>query len=157
MIGTRRTALLALGLAVLAAGCDLLPAPFRAPEPSASPPTTVEAARRAWLAAGIIDYNARISLGCVCTVTGTYEVSVEGGVATRVVKDGEAIGLDNDAMGLLTIEGIFQAALDTEQTGRAMGTWDPRTGAPVTLALDPALNGDDDEVHIEVERIEPAT
>ena len=37
-----------------------------------------------------------------------------------------------------------------------MGTWDPRTGAPVTLALDPALNGDDDEVHIEVERIEPA-
>jgi hypothetical protein len=59
-------------------------------------------------------------------------------------------------MGLLTIDGIFQAALDTEQTGRAIGTWDPRTGAPVTLALDPALNGDDDEVYIEVERIEPA-
>ena len=151
MIGARRTALLALGLAVLAAGCDLLPAPFRAPQPSASPPTTVEAARRTWLASGIDDYRARISLGCMCTITGTYEVSVQGGVATRVVR------LDNDAMGLLTIEGIFQAALDAEETGRAIGTWDPRTGAPVTLTLDPALNGDDDEVHIEVGRIEPAT
>ena len=157
MIGARRTALLALGLAVLAAGCDLLPAPFRAPQPSASPPTTVQAARRTWLASGINDYRARISLGCMCTITGTYEVSVEGGVATRVVRDGEAIGPDDDAMGLLTIDGIFQAALDTEETGKATGTWDPRTGAPVTLTLDPALNGDDDEVHIEVGRIEPAT
>ena len=156
MIGTGRAALLALGLAVLAAGCDLLPAPFR-PEPSASPPTTVEAARRAWLASGINDYDARISLGCMCTITGSYDVSVEDGVATRVVKDGEAIGLDDAPLELLDDRGHLPGGHRHRGDGTGHRDVGCEDGAPLTLALDPALNGDDDEVSIQVEPIEPAS
>ena len=167
MIELRRALpFLVVALAVLVAGCSLLPPALRpanplepSPVPTLGSPTPVgaidaqalDAARAAWDAAAIDDYRLDLGFLCMCAVPPRVIVEVVDGVPTATDGDGNPIDPDKLAFTPVTVDQLFdQARRVLDNGGTVVATFDPTTGVPDRLDLDYAPMAIDDELTIVV-------
>lgn len=127
----------ALALGMLA-GC--------ADEPSTS---VAQGPRATWADAGIDTYTITIERMCFCPDVGPYEVSVVGGEAVSVSKDGEDVPLDDPSLATwpLTVEDLFAEVDEAERTADDVTvSYDATLGFPKKLFIDRIENAIDDEM-----------
>ena len=165
----RAVPFLAFALALLAAGCALLPGPFETSAPEGSPvpilpagdPTDAEAALAAaaasWATAGIDDYRLDLGFLCACALPPRVIVEVVDGVPTVTDADGKPLDAEKLAITPVTLDQLF-AEIGRAQEGGGIvhATFDPVTGLPNRLDIDYLPQGIDDELSIVVNAFEPA-
>ena len=171
MTELRRAApFLAVALALLVAGCALLPAPFGTAAPAAQPGDPTQAgpavnteqialnlAAERWAAAGIDDYRLDLGFLCACALPARVIVEVVDGVPTVTDGDGTALDADTLAMTPVTMDQLFAEARKAVANGGTVGaTFDPLLGVPQRLDIDYLPQGIDDELSIVVNAFEPA-
>ena len=170
VIELRRAApFLAFALALLVAGCALLPGPFgtSAPEGSAMPalpagdPTEAEAslaaAAEGWTTAGVDDYRLDLGFLCACALPPRVIVEVVDGVPTVTDGAGKPLAADKLAMTPVTVDQLFaEIGRAQEGGGTVHVTFDPVTGLPSRLDIDYLPQAIDDELSIVVNAFEAA-
>jgi hypothetical protein len=164
VIELRRAApFLAFALALLVAGCALLPGPFRTPEPDGSPfpmlppatrttdQATIESAAVSWAALGIDDYRLDLGFLCACALPPRVIVEVVDGVPTVTDGAGQPLDADKLAMTPVTLDQLFAEIRRAQEGGGVVqATFDPATGLPSRLDIDYLPQGIDDELSIVV-------
>jgi hypothetical protein len=169
MLELRRAApFLAFALALLVAGCALLPAPFGKSEPEGSPhpmlpPATrtadeaaIAAAAASWATAGIDDYRLDLGFLCACALPPRVIVDVVDGVPTATDGDGQPLDPDKLEFTPVTIDALFaEAGKAFANGGTVDAALDPVTRLPSRLDIDYLPQAIDDELSIVVNAFEP--
>ena len=161
----RAAPFLAFALALLVAGCALLPAPFGKPDPAGSPvpiapidtqQIALNLAAERWASAGIDDYRLDLGFLCSCALPARVSVNVVDGVPTATDADGKPLDADALLRTPVTVDQLF-AELRRAQAGggEVQATFDPVTGLPTRLDIDYLPQGIDDELSIVVNAFEP--
>ncbi|CAD7699662.1 unnamed protein product, partial [Ostreobium quekettii] len=122
----------------------------------------LEAARALWASNGSSDYTMRYQLTCHCHPDDTdpFIVTVQGGVVIDVVVEGSNRQPPQDVINTIpTVEGMFNEIERGLSAGYAHvgASYDPATGAPVTVYFDYNGQAVDDEVHYSVRILDLAT
>jgi hypothetical protein len=146
--------------ALVAAGCELAPvASVEVQTPGV--PAGVSAgllgqARHAWAGQGIASYRLTISYFCECP-TGVYELTIVDGELAKVVSGHKTVDPARVEGFPTTVEAMFvQAEAALRRGGSIEATYDPLTGVPLKMFLDPIPNAIDDELSIEVSAFVPS-
>ena len=165
MIELRRAApFLAFALALLVAGCTLLPAPFGNATPGGSPvpmatiateQIALNLAAERWAAAGIDDYRLDLGFLCMCALPPRVIVEVVDGVPTATDGDGKPLDADKLAFTPLTVDQLFAEGRKAFTNGGTVAASFDEMGVPGRLDIDYAPQAIDDELSIVVNAFEP--
>jgi hypothetical protein len=143
--------LVALGLALALAGCELV---FPAtPDPNGLLQRELQTARATWLEHAIDDYHFTVRFGCFCpdTITGPFVVTVVDGAMTEIRRqDGRPLGDPGRLTVPLTIDQAFQRAADALDADEVTIAWDPQWGFPTEITVNPRLGAVDEEYSITI-------
>lgn len=127
-------------------------APFSLPWSGGSaPPTEYREALARWQAVGPKAYTIELTIGCFCPdeYRGPFLVKVEDDRIVDVrFAPGGPTGKVPDGAGSMTVDGLFRAIARSyadRNAGPVSATYDPETGMPTQVALDPIENAIDDE------------
>ena len=156
-------ALIALASILVATACTsptTSPTATPQPSPSVTPSGTptgevdsLDAARAAWAASGISNYDFTITRQCFCLETwvGPFAVRVRDGVSvvTRVSDGNEVDPLILDQLPI-SAEELFQFAEERQEQASFRVTYDQATGLPLSIWSDPIPEAADDELGVEV-------
>ena len=161
MLHCKRLALALLTVAIAAcASPSTTASPSPSPVPSGTPSGTptgeadsLEAARAAWAASGISNYDFTITRQCFCLETwvGPFAVRVRDGVSvvTRVSDGSEVNPLILDQLPI-SAEELFQFAEERQEQASFRVEFDQTTGLPLSIWSDPIPEAADDELGVEV-------
>lgn len=147
--------------AILAiAGCELaavLPTAAQTPGiPAGVGAEELGQARLRWAGQGIDSYRLTISYLCECA-GGVYELSIVDGAVVKATSEGKLVNRARIDGFPTTIDAIFtQAEAALRRGGSIQATYDPQTGVPLNMSIDPIPNGIDDELGIEIASFVPA-
>ncbi|MGH7565109.1 MAG: DUF6174 domain-containing protein [Gemmatimonadota bacterium] len=139
-----------VSLATIAGSCD--------DSPTGTTAFDLSRARTLWAQHGFADYEYTLTQGCFCGFVGRARVGVRDGtvVSAASLETGEAIPVE--FLRIRTVEGAFELIrtfLDDEGDRRVDVRFHDRLGYPVTGDLDLARIADE-ELHFEIEDLEPA-
>lgn len=145
-------------LALVVAGCELLPLASPIPAIPAGPEAAeIAAHQRAWQQLGVRSYTWQVTFGCECGLSGPTSINVVDGAATTASNPAGPINMDDASAFPFTVDALFAEALRTIANGGAVKvTWDPATGLPKTMFLDRDLRAIDDELSVSVDSFQPA-
>jgi hypothetical protein len=168
---------IAIALAVLVAGCGVIPNPLVTPTPPdalhpkppiAVAPTEVpspdptrldEVARQRaiWTQQGIHSYRLTLLIGCECGLGGgrPVEVTVVDDAVTGATVGGQALSEDERTGYPMSIDELFDYADRNAAAGQLELAYDEQRGYPTALGVDPDLEARDDEVRIVVTKLVP--
>ena len=157
--------LLLLPLALLVAGCGLLPPSLTGlvtgggaatPAPSGAA-TTIEAARAAWAAAGVRSYTWTLAYGCECAINGPVTVTVVEGKVTDA-RDAQGAPVDLQVFGAfpMTVDALWDSAAGAIDGGGTVTITPGSGGVPAAVNLDPIPEAIDDELFVKVVSFLPA-
>jgi hypothetical protein len=170
----RAAPFLAFALALLVAGCALLPGPLgkagpteptgdpTQPQPAvaatiAAQQIALNLAAERWAAAGTDDYRLDLGFLCSCALPARVLVEVVDGVPTATDGDGKPLDADALALTPVTVDQLFAEGRRAHAGGGTVGaTFDPTTGVPARLDIDYLPQAIDDELSIVVNGFEPA-
>ena len=149
-----RLIVLAAAIAVVLAGCSLVPG---SPSPRDLALRLLAERQAQWFAKGVDDYAFTVSRQCFCPSTEPFVVTVSDGVTigiTRAGKPAAAIELQ----GIPTsIPALFAIVTANAQAGDMTVEWEPTFGFPTAIQVDPIPNAIDDEFGITVTDFRPAS
>ncbi len=149
-----RTSLLFIGLTVLLAACSLLPGA------SPRPPEALVALaehQAQWQAKGLTDYTFTITAQCFCPFSDPLDVTVAGGVATRITKAGQPVA-PREVEGLpKTVPELFAVLTARAGAAKLSVEWDPAFGFPASIQVDPIANAIDDEFGYVITNFRPTS
>lgn len=133
------------------------PAPSLDPRPARS--TELEAAADRWAETGYVAYTFTIERQCFCLPAslGPWTVTVIAGSATAVDANGEPAD-DSFTDGVpLTIDALFAFLRMQLDADDFTVSYDPVTGAPLEVAIDPSFMMADEETGFLVRDLAPLT
>lgn len=149
-----RKPLLLIGLTALLAACSLLPGA------SPRPPDALGALAQhqaQWQAKGLNDYTFTITPQCFCPFSDPLDVTVAGGVATRITKAGQPVA-PREVEGLpKTVPELFAVLSARAGAAKLSVEWDPTFGFPASIQVDPIANAIDDEFGYLITNFRPAS
>ncbi len=147
-------------VALLVAGCSLLPVPqppARAQPAGGSAAEPVGDQLAAWRANGPASYTWEVEFSCECGLSGRKAITVVDGKVTRVQTPTGDVPLADLAGAPLTVEAVLEAVLEaSKQGGDWSGSWAGTDGVPSELSIDPKPDTLDDELSLRVIRLDPA-
>ena len=145
-------------LAAVVAACELVPIPVDSRPPAPGVATAAKElgqARLLWAGQGIGTYRLKVAYICECP-GGAYELSIRDGALIQAVLDGETVELSSIEGFPTTVDAIFrQADAALRRGGSIQAAYDPQTGVPLKMFIDPVPNAIDDELGIEISSFEP--
>jgi hypothetical protein len=146
--------------ALIAAGCELAPvAPGEVQTPgvpAGGSAGLLGQARRAWAGQGIGSYGLTVSYFCECP-TGVYELTIVDGKLAKVVSGQKTVDPARIEGFPTTVDAMFvQAEAALRRGGSIEAAYDPLTGVPLKMFIDPIPNAIDDELSIEVSAFAPS-
>lgn len=159
MLHYKRLALALLTVAIAAcASPSTTASPSPSPVPSGTPSGTptgevdsLDAARAAWAASGISNYDFTITRQCFCLETwvGPFAVRVRDGVSTvtRLSDGSEVEPMILDQLPI-SAEELFQFAEERQEQASFRVTYDQATGLPLSIWSDPIPEAADDELGV---------
>lgn len=164
MIALRRAApFLAFALALLVAGCALLPGPFGKAVPAGSPAPVapistqeiaLNLAAERWAAAGIDDYRLDLGFLCACALPARVHVEVVDGIATATDAEGGPLDAATLARTPVTVDQLFAEGRRALDGGGTVEAQFGDTGVPGRLDIDYLPRAIDDELSIVVNAFE---
>ena len=164
MIELRRAApFLAFALALLVAGCALLPGPLGKAAPAGSPAPVapistqliaLNLAAERWAAAGIDDYRLDLGFLCACALPARVHVEVVDGVATATDAEGRPLDAAALARTPITVDQLFAEGRRALEGGGMVEAQFGDTGVPGRLDIDYLPQAIDDELSIVVNAFE---
>lgn len=159
----RAVPFLTFAVALLVAGCALLPGPFAKTKPEGSPVpigderVALNLAAERWAAVGTDNYRLDLGFLCACAVPPRVIVEVVDGVPTATDGDGKPLDADKLAFTPITIDQLFAEGRKALTNGGTVDVaLDPLTGLPNRFDIDYLPQAIDDELSIVVNAFEPA-
>ena len=149
-----RRRLLPAVLPLLLAACSVFP--LGTPSPRELALRQLASRQAQWAAAGIDDYVLTIERQCFCPEA-RYEITVTGGIVTKVTRDGGPVQ-PGEVQGLpKTIPELFAAVAGQSPEAAVRVEYDADRGFPTQIEVDPIPNAIDDEYTILVHGFTPTT
>lgn len=142
-----------VALPLVLAGCSMLE--FLSPDPATESQRRLAAAAELWERAGIDDYRFTIVRGCFCPADGPSDVTVRDGVVTEVRRGGVPIDPAELPGVPLTIPAVFDLLRGLRPEAEFVATYDPETGVPTDVSVDPIPNAIDDEFGLTITNVVP--
>lgn len=112
-------------------------------------------ARRRWQQARIDDYRLVVDVQCFCGFSGPVDVEVVDGEVVDLVPRDPASRAQDYSWPDLTIDRMFAAIAEADESGEVDVSYDPDLGYPTWAFLDYLPEGQDDELGYVVSRMEP--
>jgi len=132
---------------LLFSGCSLF---------GGSDSSDLDRARANWVRAGISDYNYKLTIGCFCAETGTFDVEVRNGVVVNTTVSSGANSPGGGEGAGKTMDDLFGvlAQAYAQNADEVLVEYIALLGYPTSISIDYVREVSDDEIFYGVDSFE---